>query len=138
MEQQHRRLTCTSRLALLMHDAVAHPSGKMGFGLMRYGVAPTVVVIDRAQAGGDLRALTGIPCDASIVASVREALTYGPDTLVPATVTVTPEALKPREPVRAGLDAPETIPTMVAPALAGVGAGVAVADGAPLGAVREP
>jgi uncharacterized NAD-dependent epimerase/dehydratase family protein len=67
-----------------MHGVVTHFSGKMGFGLMRYGAAPTVVVIDRTQAGGDLRALTGIACDAPIVGSVREALAYGPDTLVPA------------------------------------------------------
>ena len=67
-----------------MHGVVTHFSGKMGFGLMRYGTAPTVVVIDRTRAGGDLRELTGIPCDAPIVSSVREALTYGPDTLVPA------------------------------------------------------
>src|SRR2546426_3325740 len=60
------------------------------------------------------------------------------DTLVPATVTVTPEVPKRPHPVRAGPDVPETVPTMVAPALAGVGAGVVVADDAPLGAVREP
>jgi len=77
-------LTAKNRLALLMHDCVDKPYGKMGFGLMRYGVAPTVVVIDRAHAGQSLRALTGVPCDAPIVASVREALACGPDTLVPA------------------------------------------------------
>src|SRR6185436_9365449 len=78
------QLTSSNRLALLMQGDVTHFSGKMGFGLMRSGAAPTVVVIDRTQAGGDLRALTGIPCDAPIVSSVREALAYGPDTLVPA------------------------------------------------------
>jgi uncharacterized NAD-dependent epimerase/dehydratase family protein len=77
-------LTPSNRLALLMHDHVTSSNGKMGFGLMRYGVSPTVVVIDRAQAGGNLRALTGIPCDAPIVATMQEALAYGPDTLVPA------------------------------------------------------
>ena len=67
-----------------MHGAVLSSYGKMGFGLMRYGVAPTVVVIDRETAGGNLRELTGIPCDAPIVASVSKALEFGPDTLVPA------------------------------------------------------
>src|SRR5262245_55297846 len=67
-----------------MHGAVTSYFGKMGFGLMRYGVAPTVVVIDRETAGDDLRKLTGIDCDAPIVATVREALAYSPDTLVPA------------------------------------------------------
>src|SRR5579862_1289405 len=72
-------LTSSNRLALLMHGSVTESYGKMGFGLMRYGVAPTVVVIDRTQAGNSLRALTGIACDAPIVASVAEALAYGPD-----------------------------------------------------------
>jgi uncharacterized NAD-dependent epimerase/dehydratase family protein len=67
-----------------MHDHVTRSNGKMGFGLMRYGVAPTVVVIDRSHAGRNLRELTGIACDAPIVATVKEALTYGADTLVPA------------------------------------------------------
>jgi uncharacterized NAD-dependent epimerase/dehydratase family protein len=78
------RITPDNRLALLMHDYVARPNGKMGFGLMRYGAAPVVVVIDRTQAGRSLREITGIPCDAPIVASLREALAFGPDTLVPA------------------------------------------------------
>lgn len=77
-------LTARNRLALLMHDGVDKPLGKMGFGLMRYGAAPTVVVIDRTRAGEDLRAITGLPCDAPIVASVREARAFAPDTLVPA------------------------------------------------------
>ena len=60
------------------------------------------------------------------------------ETFVPATVTVTPELPKPPHAVRAGPDIPETVPTMVARVLAGVGAGVVVADDAPLGAVSEP
>ena len=40
-------LTADNRLALLMHEAVTSPYGKMGFGLMRYGAAPVVAVIDR-------------------------------------------------------------------------------------------
>jgi uncharacterized NAD-dependent epimerase/dehydratase family protein len=56
----------------------------MGYGLMRYGVAPVVVVIDRANAGRNLAALTGIPCNAPIVATVAEAVAFGPDALVPA------------------------------------------------------
>src|SRR2546428_681586 len=67
-----------------MHGAVTSSYGKMGFGLMRYGVAPTVVVIDRETAGGNLRELTGIPCEARIVATVDEALGFQADTVVPA------------------------------------------------------
>lgn len=80
------RLTPQNRLALLMHDSVTRSNGKMGFGLLRYGAAPTVVVIDRAQAGQNLAALTGIAAAEGIpiVASLREALAFAPDTLIPA------------------------------------------------------
>jgi uncharacterized NAD-dependent epimerase/dehydratase family protein len=78
------KLTPENRLALLMHDTVGQSNGKMGYGLMRYGVAPVVAVIDRANAGRSLRELTGIDCDAPIVASVAESLAFQPDTLIPA------------------------------------------------------
>jgi uncharacterized NAD-dependent epimerase/dehydratase family protein len=84
MNTENCKLTIENRLALLMHAAVTSYFGKMGFGLMRYGIAPTVVVIDRETAGGNLRELTGIACDAPIVATLHEALAYRPDTLVPA------------------------------------------------------
>src|SRR5258706_4222782 len=84
MHLEDPKLKIDNRLALLMHGAVTSYFGKMGFGLMHYGVAPTVVVIDRETAGGNLRLLTGIACDAPIVATLREALAFGPDTLVPA------------------------------------------------------
>ncbi len=67
-----------------MHGHVTSPNGKMGFGLMRYGLAKTVVVIDRDHAGESLSALTGIECEAPIVASIEAALEFAPDTLVPA------------------------------------------------------
>jgi uncharacterized NAD-dependent epimerase/dehydratase family protein len=59
----------------------------MGFGLLRYGVTPVVAVIDRdAPPGTDLERLTGIPQarGVPIVASVRDALAFSPDVLVPA------------------------------------------------------
>ncbi|GAB4459015.1 MAG: DUF1611 domain-containing protein [Armatimonadaceae bacterium] len=80
------RLTPENRLALLMHDHVGRPDGKMGYGLLRYGVAPVVCVIDRAHVGRDLYEMTGI-AEAQgipIVASVAEALEFDPDTLIPA------------------------------------------------------
>ena len=67
-----------------MHGAVTSSYGKMGFGLMRYGVSPTVVIIDRETSGKNVSQLTGIPCSAPIVGSVEDALPFGPDTLVPA------------------------------------------------------
>ena len=80
------RLTPQNRLALLMHDAAGKPAGKMGYGLLRYGAAPVVAVVDRSAAGQSLYELTGIPAarGVPIVASVREALAFAPDVLVPA------------------------------------------------------
>lgn len=72
----------TAKLALLMHDYLTRRFGKMGHGLLRYSEAEIVAVIDRANAGGDLRALTGIARAAPIVATVREAAALGADTLV--------------------------------------------------------
>lgn len=77
-------LSKDNRLALLMHGALTGYSGKMGLGLMRYGVSPVVAVIDREHAGKTAREVTSIPCDAPIVATVTEALEYRPDTIVPA------------------------------------------------------
>jgi Uncharacterized conserved protein len=80
------QLTPENRLALLMHEASNASHGKMGFGLLRYGVAPVVAVIDRARAGHDMGEGSGIPQARGIpiVASVAEALAYGPDVLIPA------------------------------------------------------
>jgi uncharacterized NAD-dependent epimerase/dehydratase family protein len=102
------KLTPQNRLALLMHDATDKPHGKMGFGLMRYGAAPTVVVIDRANAGKSLQEITGIPCNAPIVATLKEALAYQPDVLIPAIAPaggVLPEDWMPdiREGLKAGM-----------------------------------
>ena len=80
------RITPDNRIALLMHEASSASQGKLGFGLLRYGVAPVVAVIDRSAAGSDLYARTrieqarGIP----VVASVEAALAFAPDVLIPA------------------------------------------------------
>jgi uncharacterized NAD-dependent epimerase/dehydratase family protein len=65
-----------------MHDYITSGYGKMGHGLLRYSDAPIAAVIDRATAGQDVTALTGIPRAAPIVATVREAAALGADTLV--------------------------------------------------------
>ena len=72
----------SSRLALLMHDYLISGYGKMGHGLLRYSDADIIAVIDRSNAGGDLRKLTGIERSAPIVATVAEAAALGADTLV--------------------------------------------------------
>jgi len=65
-----------------MHDYLTSGYGKMGHGLLRYSEAEIVAVIDRSKAGQSVRALTGIPTDAPIVASVAEAANLGADTLI--------------------------------------------------------
>jgi len=78
------RLTPDNRLVLLMHDAVGTASGKMGYGLLRYGASPVVAVVDRSKVGQRLSDLTGIASDVPIVASIADALPLGPDVVVPA------------------------------------------------------
>ncbi len=75
-------LTERNRLALLMHEGLRSPIGKTGLGLLRYSRAPIVAVIDYECAGGSIPALTGIPREVPIVASLQDALAYQPDTLV--------------------------------------------------------
>jgi len=71
-----------NRLAILMHEGILGKFGKTGLGLLRYSTNPIVAVIDRECVGQSLPALTGIPREVPIVASVQEAMAYRPDTLV--------------------------------------------------------
>ena len=75
------RLTPETRVAILLHEGLRGPSGKTGLSLLRYGDYPIVAAIDHTCAGGSLHALTGIPRDVPIVASVPEALAYRPQVL---------------------------------------------------------
>lgn len=76
------RLTKNHRVAILLHDGISGHSGKTGLAFLRYGEATVAAVIDRGHAGGSLGALTGIPGDIPIVASVGEAIAYKPDVLL--------------------------------------------------------
>jgi uncharacterized NAD-dependent epimerase/dehydratase family protein len=75
-------LSSQTRVAILLHGGLLGEHGKTGLGLLRYGPFPVVAVIDREQAGRSLAQLTGIAKDIPIVASVQEALVYGPEVLV--------------------------------------------------------
>ena len=81
----------SSSLALLMDGYLRLRNGKMGFGLLRYGPSlagcRVAAVIDVADAGGDIRAITGIDSDVPIVATVGEARALGANTLVIAVAT---------------------------------------------------
>ncbi len=74
-------LTATNRVAILLHEGTQSSKGKTGLSLLRYSDIPIVAVIDQQCAGGSIPALTGINRDVPIVASVQEALAYGPDVL---------------------------------------------------------
>jgi len=69
-------------LALYMEASTRHPSGKMGFGLLRYSPNPIACVIDSTAAGRDARDVTGIPRSAPIVATLAAARALGAEVLV--------------------------------------------------------
>ncbi len=69
-------------LAIFMEGATRNSIGKMGFGILRYSPNPIACVIDSEQAGRDAAELTGIPRNAPVVSSVREAIEKGAKVLV--------------------------------------------------------
>lgn len=75
------RLESNQRLAILLHDGIRGYHGKTGLALLRYSQAQIVAVIDHQCAGESLPALTNIPRDLPIVATVAQALAYTPDVL---------------------------------------------------------
>jgi uncharacterized NAD-dependent epimerase/dehydratase family protein len=80
---RHPQYDANDRLAILLHGGIKGIHGKTGLALIRFAPQRVVVVIDAESAGGDLAELTGIPLERSIpiVATAREALAFGPQTL---------------------------------------------------------
>ena len=70
------------RLAVYMEGAVEDPSGKMGFGVLRYSPNPIACVVDSHAAGRSISEITQIPRDCPIVGSVNEAVQLGAEVLV--------------------------------------------------------
>jgi uncharacterized NAD-dependent epimerase/dehydratase family protein len=70
------------KLALYMADALADPSGKMGFGLLRYSPNPVACVIDPAHAGRNVQEVIDTPRSCPVVASVEEAVALGSEVFV--------------------------------------------------------
>lgn len=68
-------------LALYMEDALTGPSGKMGFGVLRYSPNPVVAVIDSTQKGRDA-AEFGPWCSCPVVSNLEEAKSLGAKVLV--------------------------------------------------------
>ena len=69
------------RIAILLHNGITGDKGKTGLALLRYSQNPIAVVIDETCAGKSIQELTGIDCDAPIVATMAAALDYAPDVL---------------------------------------------------------
>ena len=67
---------------LLQHGGLTDLSGKTGLAFLRYRQGPVVAVLDPEHAGADLPMLTGIPRSVPVVASVAEAMVYGPQVAV--------------------------------------------------------
>ena len=88
------------RVVLLQHGGLADLSGKTGLTLLRYRRGPVVAVVDPDQAGRSLREVSGIDRDVPVVASLAEALAYGPEVAV---VGLAPSGGRLPEPVRADL-----------------------------------
>lgn len=69
-------------IAIFMEGSTLNSNGKMGFGILRYSPNPIACVIDSEQAGRDAAELTGIPRNAPVVATIREAVEKGAKVLV--------------------------------------------------------
>jgi uncharacterized NAD-dependent epimerase/dehydratase family protein len=87
---------------LLQHGGLADLSGKTGLTLLRYRRGPLVAVVDPQQAGRSLREVSGIDRDVPVVASLAEALAYGPEVAV---IGLAPSGGRLPEPVRADVAA---------------------------------
>lgn len=69
-------------LAVYLQDHLRSTYGKTGLAVLRYSPHPIAAVIDSEYAGQSLAAITGIPRDVPIVASLEEAVALGADTLL--------------------------------------------------------
>lgn len=69
-------------LVILCEGCFGQSQSKLALGVIRYGQWPIVAVIDPAQTGKTVREVTGLPCDAPIVADLKAALPYRPKALL--------------------------------------------------------
>jgi uncharacterized NAD-dependent epimerase/dehydratase family protein len=70
------------RVAVLLHQGIQGSQGKTGMAFIRFCTSSIAVIIDAHSAGQSFRDLTGVSCDAPIVASVQDALAFNPDVLL--------------------------------------------------------
>lgn len=69
-------------LVILSEGCFGQSQSKLALGVIRYGNWPIVAVIDSTQTGKTVREVTGMPCDAPIVAELQDALAYTPKALL--------------------------------------------------------
>ena len=79
---QDAPLRADQPLVLLLHGGSDNLSGKTGLAMLRYSRNPIVAVVDPEQAGRPLQAICGIDHPAAVVASLAEALAFGPQVAV--------------------------------------------------------
>jgi uncharacterized NAD-dependent epimerase/dehydratase family protein len=65
-----------------MEGAVGDPTGKMGYGILRYMPHQVVAVLDSSKSGRTLQSLTGIDHPAPIVSTLEAARELGADVLI--------------------------------------------------------
>jgi len=89
-------------IVLLLHGGLTDLGGKTGLAMLRYRSGPIVAVVDPAHAGRSLQAVTGMAREVPVVASLQEALPFGPRVAV---VGLAPSGGRLPEPVRADVAA---------------------------------
>jgi uncharacterized NAD-dependent epimerase/dehydratase family protein len=72
----------SARLAIYAEGEFGKGHSKTAEGVLRYGQNPVVAVIDSTETGKSVEQITGITCQAPIVASVADALKFQPDALL--------------------------------------------------------
>jgi len=81
-EQQPMYYSQKARLAIYAEGEFGKGRSKTAEGVIRYAKNPVVAVIDSTEAGRTVEDVMGVPCQAPIVASIAEALSYKPDALL--------------------------------------------------------
>lgn len=78
----HDLLLPGRKVALLMHDSLTGPFGKMGIGMLRYSQAEVVAVIDRSQAGKMSSEFVSGGCNVPVVGTGDEAKVLGAESVL--------------------------------------------------------
>ncbi len=75
-------LSTGRKVALLMHDSLAGPFGKMGIGMLRYSQADVVAIIDKSQAGKQSNEFISAKKVVPVVGTVEEAQRLGAESVL--------------------------------------------------------